>query len=65
MLEGGFHREFNELAIVKSAVGSSIELIPKLKQMITNENLPDLGNWSFQKDTLHLLLKFFPFVSFP
>ena len=65
MLEGGFHREFDELFIVKTAVGSSIELIPKLKQMITNENLPDLGNMGFQKDSLHLLLKLFPFGSFP
>ena len=33
--------------------------------MITNESLPDLVNMSFQKDSLHLLLKFFPFGSFP
>ena len=65
MLEGGFHRELNELVIVKTAIGSSIVLMPKLKQMIKNENLPDLGNLSFQKDSLHLLLKFFHYGSFP
>lgn len=41
VLEGGFHREFNELFIVKTAIGSSIVLMPKLKEMITNENLPN------------------------